>query len=141
VDLPTSYGNCLIGHFVPNESAAMPLSSPRFNRNPRMLQAAENSPPIKFGETSEAVRIMQMALVDLGFPMPITTKSGTQLADGIFGKETLHCVRVFQEMNGLTVDGIAGRNTLATLEELTMIFSNERATVDSAQALHRSALS
>lgn len=36
-------------------------------------------------------------------------------ADGIFGTKTLAAVRAYQEANGLTVDGIVGKNTWAKL--------------------------
>ena len=35
--------------------------------------------------------------------------------DGIFGKQTLEAVKYFQRKNGLTVDGIAGPNTLRAM--------------------------
>ena len=38
----------------------------------------------------------QDALVDLGFPMPISTKNGEELPDGIFGLETKKTVADFQ---------------------------------------------
>ena len=35
--------------------------------------------------------------------------------DGIYGTQTLEAVKYFQRKNGLTVDGIAGKNTLAAM--------------------------
>lgn len=35
--------------------------------------------------------------------------------DGIFGTQTLNAVKYFQRKNGLTVDGIAGKNTLEAM--------------------------
>ena len=35
--------------------------------------------------------------------------------DGIYGSQTQSAVRYFQSKNGLTVDGIAGKNTLAAM--------------------------
>jgi peptidoglycan hydrolase-like protein with peptidoglycan-binding domain len=118
----------------------MALTSPRFASNARLQKASENNPPLKFGETSEAVRIVQMALVDLGFPMPITTAAGKKLPDGIFGSETRQTVERFQQLNGLAVDGIVGRNTLARLEALTVAATELQANADSMKARQRSAL-
>jgi peptidoglycan hydrolase-like protein with peptidoglycan-binding domain len=59
-----------------------------------------------------------MALVDLGFPMPISTNSGRNLPDGIFGAETAKTVIAFQRAHELTTDGVVGQNTLARLDEL-----------------------
>ncbi len=35
--------------------------------------------------------------------------------DGIYGTQTLNAVKYFQRKNGLTVDGIAGKNTLEAM--------------------------
>lgn len=47
-----------------------------------------------------------MALVIKGYKLDI---------DGIFGTDTESKIRVFQKANGLTVDGIAGKNTFKVL--------------------------
>ena len=60
----------------------MSLQSLRFSRNSRLQQAASNSPALKQGERGEAVVILQLALVDLGFPMPISTGDGRKMPDG-----------------------------------------------------------
>ncbi len=59
------------------------------------------------GCRNEAVRIMQQALIDLGY------LGGT--ADGIFGNNTEKAVRKFQRANGLNADGLAGTRTLELL--------------------------
>lgn len=46
----------------------------------------------------------------------LKTDGYTLTADGIFGTETERAVRLFQQNNGLSVDGIAGYNTLAYLQ-------------------------
>lgn len=52
-----------------------------------------------------------------GYPMPIS--AGLQgEPDGIFGTETDTVVRIFQTREGLSSDGLAGRNTLRRLDEL-----------------------
>ena len=62
---------------------------------------------LKKGMKGEDVRTMQVYLNALGY------NCGT--ADGIFGNKTVEAVKAFQEAEGLTVDGIAGTQTLETL--------------------------
>ena len=61
----------------------------------------------KIGSRSEEVRKIQTALRDRGY--------FTSSIDGIFGTLTKNAVMNFQRDNGLTVDGIAGKNTLKAL--------------------------
>ena len=67
---------------------------------------------LKRGSRGEEVQSMQEALNQLGYDC------GT--ADGIFGTKTEEAVRAFQADNGLVVDGVAGKNTLAALHNLTV---------------------
>ncbi len=95
----------------------MALRSARFSTNERFRRAAENKPAIVRGETGEAVRILQQALIDLGFPLPVSTrKYGSP--DGVFGQETADAVRDLQKKYSLSVDGEVGRRTMAKLDEL-----------------------
>ena len=61
----------------------------------------------KFGSRSEEVRQIQKKLKNWGY------YEGQ--IDGIFGSETKKAVIAFQKKNGLTADGIAGKNTLAAM--------------------------
>lgn len=102
---------------------SIPLSSPRFTSvatRARFQQALENSPTIKRKESHrEAVRIIQQALIDLGFPLPKSTKRYDS-PDGDFGNETDDAVRKFQgrEFPGQTPDGKIGKNTLSRMDDL-----------------------
>lgn len=94
----------------------MTLSSPRFAGNARLEKAALNKPAMGWGETGEPVRIIQQALIDLGYWLDISTKRfGTP--DGIFGNETYDRVKAFQRSQGLFPDGIVGRFTMAALDK------------------------
>jgi peptidoglycan hydrolase-like protein with peptidoglycan-binding domain len=62
---------------------------------------------LKTGSRGSEVAGMQQRLINLGY------LSGR--ADGIFGPATAGAVKNFQRVNGLTVDGIAGPNTLNAL--------------------------
>lgn len=104
----------------------MPLFSRRFASEKRLQAAANNNPPLAVGATGQAVSKMQDALVDLGFPMPITTANGSKPSDGIWGKETSATVRNFQARHGLSADGIAGRDTLGRLDALMRLREDAR---------------
>ena len=62
---------------------------------------------VKMGSVGEDVKKIQMRLKTLGY--------FESLCDGKFGKKTLGAVLAYQKLNGLTVDGIVGKNTLKSL--------------------------
>jgi len=64
---------------------------------------------IKVGDSGDSVAQMQRRLAELGY------YSGD--IDGRFGNQTRRAVERFQYNNGLSADGIAGRNTLTILYE------------------------
>ena len=83
----------------------------------RLRNAANNKPAFSYGEKGRAVETLQKALVHLGYPMPITMKKGTP--DGIYGDETYNTIKTFQRQHPpLKIDGIAGKNTLQSLDQL-----------------------
>jgi hypothetical protein len=92
------------------------FQSNRFRGDRRLQAAANNSPPLRAGERGEAVRKLQQALIDLRFPMPISTSRGTP--DGSYGSETVTTVKKFQAKYGLGIDGMAGQQTLSRLDQL-----------------------
>lgn len=68
--------------------------------------AANNQYPLRMCDSGQAVRLMQFQL----------TASNPYLeVDGNFGPETEHAVRVFQDLSGLTIDGLVGPATWRTL--------------------------
>ena len=95
----------------------MALRSPRFASNARLQRAADNNPPLRRGEIGEAVRLLQQALIDLGFSMPISVRR-FDTPDGIYGDETAVRVRDFQTKYRFSPNCIAGRDTLAKLDAL-----------------------
>jgi len=95
----------------------MTLVSDRFARSSRLQAAARNAPPLKKNEPDrEAVALVQQALVDVGFAMPITMARGKP--DGIYGDETVNTVARFQTQQALQRDGQAGHDTLHRLDSL-----------------------
>ena len=60
-------------------------------------------PVLRNGNRGRSVKYLQYALLQNGF--------NPQGLDGVFGANTEQAVRNFQSFNGLTADGIVGRNT------------------------------
>lgn len=106
------------------EEKQQDLTSPRLAPNDRLQRAFDNSPAVHIGESGEAIRLLQQALVDDGFAMPKSTKPTGEL-DGGFGAETFAVVKEFQAKHGLTVDGIVGRETLGVLDGLELARGQE----------------
>ena len=61
------------------------------------------------GSSGSEVKKLQQALVDAGYDV------GSSGVDGIYGSNTAAAVKQYQQANGLTVDGIAGNQTLNKL--------------------------
>lgn len=76
-------------------------------------------PPLRLGERGLGVALLQAALIDLGYPMPITT-SGKGFPDGNYGQETRSTVLKFQEKSKIDRDGLAGKQTIDKLDKLLM---------------------
>ncbi len=68
---------------------------------------AEDYRTMQFGTSGNRVRILQRALLALGFDCTV---------DGDFGSNTHKAVKAFQTVVGLTADGKAGSKTLQKLE-------------------------
>ena len=95
----------------------MPLSSPRFRNEPELKAVAAGSRLLKNGDSGRHVHLVQMALIDLGFGMPLSTKSSHFSPDGIYGRETTDVVKAFQRSTSLLkVDGEIGRHTMSALD-------------------------
>lgn len=93
----------------------MALVSPRFAPIQQCRDAANNAPPMKVGSKGAGVSAIQQGLIDLGFPMPLSTKR-FGVPDGIFGSETDGRVRSYQKAKSLSPDGIVGKFTMAKLD-------------------------
>lgn len=88
---------------------------------PRFSVAATGLNVIKAGESNSAVRVLQTALVTIGYPMPQSTKQNGSL-DGVFGDETYRRVQEFQRASfpNEAPDGKVGPNTLAALDKMLL---------------------
>lgn len=63
----------------------------------------------KNGSSGTEVKKLQQSLIDAGYNV------GSSGADGVYGSNTAAAVKKYQQDNGLTVDGIAGEQTLGKL--------------------------
>lgn len=96
----------------------MALRAKRFQRSTRLQKVAENQPSMGTGETSEGVKLVQQAFLDLGFAMPKSTNNGKSGPDGIFGSETRATAIEFQKRHKLSPDGVVGKQTMTKLDDL-----------------------
>ena len=71
-----------------------------------------NLPQLAKGNKGDSVKALQILLIGNDY------SCGKAGADGDFGSATDAAVRAFQKANGLTVDGIVGKNTWAKLLEV-----------------------
>jgi peptidoglycan hydrolase-like protein with peptidoglycan-binding domain len=65
----------------------------------------------QIGSKGDEVKKLQQQLVDAGYSV------GSYGTDGVYGKDTRAAVTAYQKANGLTVDGIAGVQTLGSLNK------------------------
>jgi hypothetical protein len=96
----------------------MSYKAVRFRANDRLIGAGLNAPAMRKGEAGKAVRLVQQALIDLGYALPESTKKHGS-PDGIFGKETKQALLKFQNDKGLaSKDGVVGEQTMTKLDDL-----------------------
>ena len=94
----------------------MALNSRELRSNQRLQAASRNDPPLKPGESGQAVRLLQEALIAVGYPLPRSTRPNGDV-DGIYGRETARKVQEFERDHRLAVDrGIAGMQVLTNLD-------------------------
>jgi hypothetical protein len=86
------------------------LQSPRFSGISDLESAKDDKKHLQKDSTGLSVRILQQALLDIGYSLP---KYGV---DGVFGEETETAVKAFQKANSLSDDGIVGPKTMQALD-------------------------
>jgi peptidoglycan hydrolase-like protein with peptidoglycan-binding domain len=95
------------------------LKSPIFAGDEVLEACYDNERSLSKGDSGSAVEKVQLALIELGFPIPNVG------ANGVFGIETDLAVRSYQEARGLTVDGIIGSDTIESLDEEFLVGEQE----------------
>jgi hypothetical protein len=98
----------------------VPLSSPRFKNERELIAVEAGHAILRRGSTGRHVHLVQMALIDLGFVMPISILSQDYSPDGVYGAETEAIVKAFQRSvpaPGLKPAGVVGQLTLRELDK------------------------
>jgi hypothetical protein len=98
----------------------MTLVHSLFATNSRLQRAANNSPPLRRGDSGDAVALIQQALVSLGQSLPLSTQPDGSM-DGDFAGETVRALKAFQRAETLvddhgSHDGVAGSRTLHRMD-------------------------
>ena len=105
-------------------------STPIPTAEPTPAPTAKAARTLKNGSTGEDVKKLQQALIDLGYL--------SDTADGTFGAKTQDAVTLFQAVNGLDADGLAGAKTLALLFSGTALSADQAPPTDFLVLVNRS---
>lgn len=96
----------------------MALTSPRFKNESQLARIESGHDILTRGSSGRHVHLLQMALIDLGFAMPISTASQDFSPDGSYGRETEAAVVAFQKKNPtLQHDGKIGQKTIREIDK------------------------
>lgn len=96
---------------IKSSGSSSPSSSTNTNTSNSASSSSSNN-CLGNGDSGSDVRELQQMLIACGY------SCGSCGADGIFGDGTESAVRNFQSAYGLTVDGLAGVNTMAKLKSV-----------------------
>ena len=102
----------------------MALSSPRFIHKKRLVQASDGR-KIRKGSRGSHVHLVQMALIDLGYPMPRSTVGRRYSPDGVFGNETKEKLIAFQNANNITQSGVIDKDTMLALDHFCRDYTHQ----------------
>ena len=108
----------------PAQSTPIPTAAPT------SAPTSEAARTLKKGSTGTDVKKLQQALIDLGYL--------SDTADGTFGAKTQDAVTLFQAVNGLDADGLAGAKTQALLFSGTALSADQAPPTDFLTLVNRS---
>jgi L,D-transpeptidase YnhG len=91
---------------------AVPLFQNGRFRHPGLEQTFRENSSIEIGAEGEAIKRVQVALIDLGFGLPAG-------ADGEFGAQTRDALKAFQSSRGIAATGAIDQDTLRSLDKVT----------------------
>ena len=105
-------------------------TTPAPTAEPTPAPTAKATRTLKKGSTGEDVKNLQQALIDLGYL--------SDTADGTFGAKTQDAVTLFQAVNGLDADGLAGAKTQVLLFSGTALSADQAPPTDFLVLVNRS---
>lgn len=108
----------------PAQSTPIPTAAPT------SAPTSDAARTLKKGSTGADVKKLQQALIDLGYL--------SDTADGTFGAKTQDAVTLFQAVNGLDADGLAGAKTQALLFSGTALSADQAPPTDFLMLVNRS---
>ena len=108
----------------PAQSTPIPTAAPT------AAPTSEAARTLKKDSTGADVKKLQQALIDLGYL--------SDTADGTFGAKTQDAVTLFQAVNGLDADGLAGAKTQALLFSGTALSADQAPPTDFLMLVNRS---
>lgn len=108
----------------PAQNTPIPTAAPTSAPTP------ETARTLKKGSTGADVKKLQQALIDLGYL--------DDTADGTYGAKTQDAVTLFQAVNGLDADGLAGAKTQALLFSGTALSADQAPPTDFLVLVNRS---
>lgn len=108
----------------PAQSTPIPTAAPT------SAPTSEAARTLKKGSTGADVKKLQQALIDLGYL--------SDTADGTFGAKTQDAVTLFQAVNDLDADGLAGAKTQALLFSGTALSADQAPPTDFLMLVNRS---
>ena len=108
----------------PAQNTPIPTAAPTSAPTP------ETARTLKKGSTGADVKKLQQALIDLGYL--------DDIADGTYGAKTQDAVTLFQAVNGLDADGLAGAKTQALLFSGTALSADQAPPTDFLMLVNRS---
>ena len=122
------YGGADLIPKTPTPNPAKTTPAPTAELSPAPTSKAART--LKKGSTGEDVKKLQQALIDLGYL--------SDTADGTFGTKTQDAVTLFQAVNGLDADGLAGAKTQALLFSGTALSADQAPPTDFLVLVNRS---
>ena len=122
------YGGADLIPETPTPNPAKTTPAPTAEPTPAPTSKAART--LKKGSTGEDVKKLQQALIDLGYL--------SDTADGTFGAKTQDAVTLFQAVNGLDADGLAGAKTQVLLFSGTALSADQAPPIDFLVLVNRS---
>jgi peptidoglycan hydrolase-like protein with peptidoglycan-binding domain len=93
----------LAGNPYAQENEPVSLANPRFVGEPRLQKIAGGGPPLSNSDSGKTVKVVQQALIDLGFELVQHER------DGDFGPETRTAIKLFRDRRSIPGDQLSAR--------------------------------